>query len=115
MKALKYIVSIAALTAALTLSASATFMVDPDPSGKSSSLTWRTKAFQTSRDSLARTTPLPPCGYSHHGKRKYGQRVRNHQTDKRRVTHPADFHSENGNLFADFSFRGQLEGMRTER
>ena len=34
MKALKYIVSIAALTAALTLSASATFMVDPDPSGE---------------------------------------------------------------------------------
>src|SRR4029077_8628435 len=34
MKSLKYFLSIAALSGALSLSASATFMVDPDPGGE---------------------------------------------------------------------------------
>ena len=110
----KYILSIAALTAALTLSAKANFIVDDNPSRVESKIflmTWRTLMLPTSRDSLREQPPVTHHGaYPRRGERKFGQRIRKHQTGTRRELTQLIFTPDGHHRICDFSFRGQLKG-----
>jgi hypothetical protein len=111
MKALKYIVSIAALTAALTLSASATFMVDPDPSGEKLFIDVANKSVSDFEGFVGANHPSAPHVDIHTtGNVNTGSGFATIKPIKDGSLTQLIFTPENGNLFADFSFRGQLEG-----
>ena len=50
----------------------------------------------------------PPRAYPHHGERKFGQRIRKHQTGNGGTLTDLIFTPASNTLFSDFSFRGQL-------
>jgi len=111
MKALKYIVSIAALTAALTLSASATFMVDPDPGGEKLFIDVANKNVSDFEGFVGANHPSAPHVDIHTtGNVNTGSGFATIKPIKDGSLTQLIFTPENGNLFADFSFRGQLEG-----
>jgi VPDSG-CTERM motif len=111
MKALKYIVSIAALTAALTLSASATFMVDPDPSGEKLFIDVANKNVSAFEGFVgANNSSAPHVDIHATGNVNTGSGFANIKPVNNGSLTQLIFTPENGNLFADFSFRGQLEG-----
>jgi len=110
MKAFKYIVSIAALTAALTLSASATFIVDPDPGGEKLFNVVANKNVSDFQGFVgANNSSAPHVDIHTTGNVDTGSGFANIKPIKDGSLTQLIFTPENANLFADFSFRGQLE------
>ena len=110
MKAFKYIVSIAALTAALTLSASATFIVDPDPGGEKLFIDVANKNVSDFEGFVgANNSSAPHVDIHTMGNVNTGSGFANIKPVNNGSLTELIFTPENANLFADFSFRGQLE------
>jgi hypothetical protein len=110
MKAFKYIVSIAALTAALTLSASATFIVDPDPGGEKLFIDVANKNVSDFEGFVgANNSSAPHVDLHTTGNVNTGSGFANIKPVNNGSLTQLIFTPENANLFADFSFRGQLE------
>ena len=110
MKAFKYIVSIAALTAALTLSASATFIVDPDPGGEKLFIDVANKNVSDFEGFVgANNSSAPHVDIHTMGNVNTGSGFANIKPVNNGSLTQLIFTPENANLFADFSFRGQLE------
>lgn len=111
MKAFKYVVSIAALTAALTLSASATFIVDPNPGGEKLFIDVANKSVSDFEGFVGANHPSAPHVDIHTtGNVDTGSGFANIKSIKDGLLTQLIFTPANPNLFADFSFRGQLEG-----
>jgi VPDSG-CTERM motif len=111
MKAFKCIVSIAALTAALTLSASATFIVDPDPGGEKLFIDVANKNVSDFEGFVgANNSSAPHVDIHTTGNVNTGSGFANIKPVHNGSLSELIFTPENANLFADFSFRGQLEG-----
>ena len=111
MKSLKYILSIAALTGALTLSASATFMVDEDPGGEKLFIDVANKNKTDFKGFVgANNSSAPNVDIHTTGPVNTGSGFANIKPIKDGSLTQLIFTPENPNLFADFSFRGQLEG-----
>jgi hypothetical protein len=109
-KAFKYIVSIAALTAALTLSASATFIVDPDPGGEKLFIDVANKNVSDFEGFVgANNSSAPHVDIHTMGNVNTGSGFANIKPVNNGSLTQLIFTPENANLFADFSFRGQLE------
>jgi hypothetical protein len=109
-KAFKYIVSIAALTAALTLSASATFIVDPDPGGEKLFIDVANKNVSDFEGFVgANNSSAPHVDIHTTGNVNTGSGFANIKPVNNGSLTELIFTPENANLFADFSFRGQLE------
>jgi hypothetical protein len=109
MKALKYITLIAALSGALTLSVSATFIVDPDPGGAKLFIDVANKNVSDFEGFVGDNHPTAPHVDIHTtGKVDTGSGFANIKPAKDESLTELIFTPENGNLFGDFSFRGQL-------
>jgi VPDSG-CTERM motif len=110
MKTLKYVLSIAALTGALTFSANATFVVDPDP-GIAPKL-FLDVANKDVSDFVgfvgANNSSAPHVGIHTTGNVDTGSGWATIKPIKDGSLTELVFTPENPNLFADFSFRGQL-------
>jgi hypothetical protein len=106
----KYIVSIAALTAALTLSARATFIKDPDPGGVKIFFDVANKNV-TDFDGFvgANNTSAPHVHIHTTGAVDTGSGFSNIKPVSGGSLTELIFTPDNPNLFSDFSFRGQLE------
>ena len=110
MKPLKYILSIAALTGALTLSASATFIVDPDPGGEKLFIDVANKDVSDFQGFVgANNSSAPHVGIHTTGNVDTGSGFANIKPIKKGSLTELVFTPENPDLFADFSFRGQLK------
>jgi hypothetical protein len=110
MKALKYVVSIAALTAALTLSASATFIVDPNPGGEKLFIDVANKNASDFEGFVGANHPSAPhVGIHTTGNVDTGSGFANIKPIGGGLLTQLIFTPQNPNLFTDFSFRGQLE------
>ena len=109
MKSLKYILSVAALTGALTLPASASFSIDPDPGG---SKLFIDVANQDASDFEgfvgANNSGAPHVGIHTTGNVDTGSGFANIKPVKNGSLTELIFTPADPNLFADFSFRGQL-------
>ena len=109
MKSLKYILSIAALTGALTLSASATFIVDPDPGGLKLFIDVANKDKTDFKGFVGVNNSSGPNVDIHTtGPVDTGSGFANIKPVKDGLLTELIFTPENPNLFGDFSFRGQL-------
>ncbi len=109
MKSLKYILSIAALTGALILSASATFIVDPDPGGQKLFIDVANKNVSDFEGFVgANNSSAPHVDIHTTGPVDTGSGFANIKPIKDGSLTELIFTPENPNLFADFSFRGQL-------
>src|SRR6266480_7278652 len=109
MKSLKYILSIAALTGALILSASATFIVDPDPGGQKLFIDVANKNVSDFEGFVgANNSSAPHVDIQTTGNVNTGSGFANIKPIKDGSLTELIFTPENSNLFADFSFRGQL-------
>jgi hypothetical protein len=109
MKSLKYILSITALTGALTLSASATFIVDTDPGGEKLFIDVANKNVSDFQGFVgANNSSAPHVGIHTTGNVNTGSGFANIKPIKNGSLTELIFTPENPNLFGDFSFRGQL-------
>jgi len=110
MKALKYIVSIVALTAALTLSARANFIVDQNPDGVKMDIDDHNSGVTDFEGFVGANHPTAPHVDVHTtGKVTTGSGFANIKPVHGETLTQLIFTPENGNLFNGFSFRGQLE------
>src|SRR6266550_4486563 len=109
MKSLKYILSIAALTGALILSASATFIIDPDPGGAKLFIDVANKNVSHFEGFVGANNPSAPnVGIDTTGNVNTGSGFATIKPIKDGSLTELVFTPEDGNLFGDFSFRGQL-------
>ena len=109
MKSLKYLFAVAVLTSALTLSASATFIVDPDPGGEKLFIDVANKNVSDFQGFVgANNSSAPHVGIHTTGNVNTGSGFANIKPIKNGSLTELIFTPENPNLFADFSFRGQL-------
>jgi hypothetical protein len=109
MKSLKYIFSIAALTGALALSASATFIIDPNPGGEKLFIDVANKDVSDFQGFVgANNSSAPHVGIHTTGNVDTGSGFANIKPVKNGSLTELIFTPENPDLFADFSFRGQL-------
>lgn len=109
MKSLKYLFAMTVLTAALTLSASATFMVDPDPGGEKLFIDVANKDVSDFEGFVgANNSSAPHVDIHTTGNVNTGSGFANIKPVKGGSLTELTFTPEDGNLFADFSFRGQL-------
>jgi hypothetical protein len=109
MKSLKYFLSIAALTGALTLSASATFIVDTDPGGEKLFIDVANKNKTDFKGFVgANNSGAPNVDIHTTGPVNTGSGFANIKPIKDGSLTELIFTPEDPNLFADFSFRGQL-------
>jgi len=110
MKAFKYIVSIVALTAALTLSARANFIVDQNPDGEKMYNDVANKNVSDFEGFVgANNSSAPHVDIHTTGKVDTGSGFANIKPAKGASLTQLIFTPENGKLFNGFSFRGQLE------
>jgi len=113
MNSIKYIVSVAALTAALTLSARANFIVDPNPDGVkmyNDFANHNVSAFEGFVG--ANNSSLPHIDIATTGKVDTGSGFSTIKpTNNRTTLTQLIFTPENGDLFNGFSFRGQLKAL----
>ena len=109
MKSIKYILSIAAFTCALTLSASATFVFDTDPGGAKLFIDVANKNVSDFQGFVGANNPGAPHVDIHTtGNVDTGSGFANIKPVKKGSLTVLTFTPENPDLFADFSFRGQL-------
>ena len=109
MKSLKYLLSIAALTVALTLSASATFIVDENPGGEKLFIDVANKDKTDFKGFVgANNSSAPNVDIHTTGPVNTGSGFANIKPIKDGSLTELIFTPEDPNLFADFSFRGQL-------
>jgi hypothetical protein len=109
MKKLKYILSIAALSGALALSASATFIVDPDPGGAKLFIDVANKNVSDFEGFVgANNSSAPHVDIHTTGNVDTGSGFATIKPIKDGSLTELIFTPEDPNLFADFSFRGQL-------
>ena len=109
MKSLKYFLSIAALTGAFTLSASATFIVDTNPGGEKLFIDVANKDVSDFEGFVgANNSSAPHVDIHTTGNVNTGSGFANIKPIKNGSLTELVFTPENGDLFADFSFRGQL-------
>src|SRR5207248_7388524 len=109
MKSLKYIFSIAALTGSLALSANATFIIDPNPGGEKLFIDVANKDVSDFQGFVgANNSSAPHVGIHTTGNVDTGSGFANIKPIKGGSLTELIFTPENPNLFADFSFRGQL-------
>src|SRR6266550_9244619 len=109
MKSLKYILSIAALTGALTLSASATFIKDEDPGGTKMFIDFANKDVSDFEGFVGGNHPTFPHVDIHTtGNVDTGSGYANIKPVKDGLLTQLVFTPEDPNLFSDFNFRGQL-------
>ena len=112
MKAFKYIVSIAALTTALTLSARANFIIDSKPDGEQMfiDVAHNNPGVNDFEGFVGDNHPNAPHVDIHTtGKVTSGSGFANIKPGHNQSLTQLIFTPENGNLFSGFSFRGQLE------
>ena len=111
MKSLKYVLSIAALTGALTLSASATFIVDPNPGGEKLFIDVANKDVSDFQGFVgANNSSAPHVGIHTTGNVDTGSGFANIKPTKGGSLTELVFTPADPTLFGDFSFRGQLNG-----
>ena len=109
MKSLKYILSIAALTGSLALSANATFIIDPNPGGEKLFIDVANKDVSDFQGFVgANNSSAPHVGIHTTGNVDTGSGFANIKPVKNGSLTELIFTPENPDLFADFSFRGQL-------
>jgi len=109
MKSLKYIFSIAALTGSLALSANATFIIDPNPGGEKLFIDVANKDVSDFQGFVgANNSSAPHVGIHTAGNVDTGSGFANIKPVKNGSLTELIFTPENPDLFADFSFRGQL-------
>jgi hypothetical protein len=109
MKSLKYILSIAALTSAVTLSASATFIVDTNPGGEKLFIDVANKNVSGFQGFVgANNSSAPHVDIHTIGNVNTGSGFATIKPIKNGSLTELVFTPENPDLFADFSFRGQL-------
>jgi VPDSG-CTERM motif len=109
MKPFKYLFAMTVLTAALTLSASATFMVDPDPGGEKLFIDVANKDVSDFEGFVgANNSGAPHVDIHTTGNVNTGSGFANIKPVKGGSLTVLTFTPENPDLFADFSFRGQL-------
>src|SRR6266576_5415791 len=109
MKSLKYIFSIAALTGSLALSANATFITGPTPGGEKLFIDDANKHVSDFQGFVgANNSSAPHVGIHTTGNVDTGSGFANIKPVKNGSLTELIFTPENPNLFADFSFRGQL-------
>ena len=109
MKPLKYLFAITILTCALTLSASATFMVDTNPGGEKLFIDVANKDVSHFEGFVGANNPSAPhVGIDTTGNVDTGSGFANIKPVKGGSLTELVFTPENPDLFADFSFRGQL-------
>jgi len=109
MKSLKYIFSIAALTGSLALSANATFIIDPNPGGEKLFIDVANKDVSDFQGFVgANNSSAPHVGIHTTGNVDTGSGFANIKPVKNGSLTELIFTPENPDLFADFSFRGQL-------
>ncbi len=109
MKSLKYLFAITVLTSALTLSASATFMVDTNPGGEKLFIDVANKDVSDFEGFVGANNPSAPHVDIHTtGNVNTGSGFANIKPIKDGSLTELIFTPEDPNLFADFSFRGQL-------
>src|SRR5436190_8374679 len=109
MKSLKYLFAITVLTAALTLSASATFIVDTDPGGEKLFIDVANKNVSDFEGFVGANNSSAPHVEIHTTRNvDTGSGFATIKPIKDRSLTELVFTPENPNLFADFSFRGQL-------
>ena len=109
MKTLKYVLSIAALIGSLTLSANATFIIDPNPSGAKLFIDVANKDVSDFQGFVgANNSSAPHVGIHTTGNVDTGSGFANIKPTKNGSLTELVFTPADPNLFADFSFRGQL-------
>ena len=109
MKSLKYLFAITVLTSALTLSASATFMVDTNPGGEKLFIDVANKDVSDFEGFVgANNSSAPHVDIHTTGNVNTGSGFANIKPIKDGSLTELIFTPEDPNLFADFSFRGQL-------
>ncbi len=109
MKSLKYLFAMTVLTAALTLSASATFIVDTDPGGEKLFIDVANKNVSDFEGFVgANNSSAPHVDIHTTGNVDTGSGFATIKPIKDGSLTELVFTPENPNLFADFSFRGQL-------
>jgi hypothetical protein len=109
MKSLKYLFAMTVLTAALTLSARATFMIDPAPGGEKLFIDVANKNVSDFEGFVgANNSGAPHVGIHTTGNVNTGSGFANIKPIKNGSLTELIFTPENPDLFADFSFRGQL-------
>src|SRR6266513_1675339 len=110
MKSLKYLLSIAALTGSLALSANATFIIDPNPGGEKLFIDVANKDVSDFQGFVgANNSSAPHVGIHTTGNVDTGSGFANIKPIKKGSLTELVFTPENPDLFADFSFRGQLK------
>jgi len=109
MKSIKYLLSIAAFTCALTLSASATFVFDTDPGGAKLFIDVANKNVSDFEGFVgANNSSAPHVDIHTTGNVDTGSGFATIKPITNGSLTDLIFTPENPNLFADFSFRGQL-------
>ena len=110
MKSLKYLFAVAVLTSALTLSASATFIVATNPGGEKLFIDVANKNVSDFEGFVGKNdSSFPHVDIHTTGNVDTGSGFANIKpTNKDTLLTELIFTPENPNLFADFSFRGQL-------
>src|SRR5437868_15011551 len=109
MKSLKYIFSIAALTGSLALSANATFIIDPNPGGEKLFIDVANKDVSDFQGFVgANNSSAPHVGIHTTGNVNTGSGFATIKPIKNGSLTELVFTPANSQLFADFSFRGQL-------
>jgi VPDSG-CTERM motif len=109
MKSLKYIFSIAVLTSALVLSASATFIIDTDPGGEKLFIDKANKNVSDFEGFVgANNSSAPHVDIHTTGNVNTGSGFATIKPIKDGSLTELIFTPEDPNLFGDFSFRGQL-------
>ena len=110
MKSLKYLFAMMVLTGALTLSASATFIIDTDPGGAKLFIDVANKDVSDFKGFVgANNSSAPNVDIHTTGTVTTGSGFANIKPSKDTSLTELIFTPENPDLFADFSFRGQLE------
>ena len=109
MKSLKYLLTIVALSGVFALSASATFIIDPDPGGEKLFIDVANKNVSDFEGFVgANNSSAPHVGIHTTGNVNTGSGFATIKPSKGGSLTELVFTPENSNLFADFSFRGQL-------
>ena len=109
MNSLKYLFAVTVLTGALTLSASATFIVDTDPGGEKLFIDVANKNKTDFKGFVgANNSSAPNVDIHTTGPVNTGSGFANIKPIKNGSLTELIFTPEDPNLFADFSFRGQL-------
>ena len=115
MKSLKYLFAITALTSALTFSANATFIKDPDPGGIKMFIDFANKDVSDFEGFVgANNSSKPHIDIHTTGNVDTGSGYANIKPVKDGSLTELVFTPEDPNLFGDFSFRGQLNAGANE-